>query len=352
MIITRTPFRVSFFGGGSDYPSYFSKFGGAVLGTTIDKYCWLIVRKSPPLGPRYKIVYSKVELCDSWNEIQHPAVKQVLADLGYVDGVEVYYTGDLPARTGIGSSSAFVVGLIKAITTLDKEYWAKNEDVGIEHWSAERIAEEATYIEQYLLHETVGCQDQLLCSYGGLNTIHFPVNSPPFITPVFRSESEYRKCATILERHLMLLYTGVQRAATDVAATYVDKLEEHKSVMFRLVDMVQEGKEILQSMAHGGNPDDFGLLLHEAWNLKKKLGSSISSPEIDSLYAKAIQMGAIGGKLLGAGGGGFLLLFVRPEQQHKIREALALPHVPFCLEGAGCQVIPDFDSKEVEVLAA
>lgn len=337
MLIAKTPLRISFLGGTSDYPSYYKEHGGAVLGTTIDQYCHLIVRRATQFG-RYKIVYSKVQECSSVYEIEHPAVRQVLLALGYIHPVEIYYTGDLPARSGMGSSSAFVVGLLKAITELDHDFWEANPDFGTGYWTPERIAKESIYIERQLLNETVGDQDQILCSFGGLNRITFYPDKPFQLEPVFRTALEYNLCANILERHLMLFYTGVERIASDVASAYVPKLNDHHSTLKKIVNLVDEGEEILQSMIHGSDPNYFGELLHQAWELKKSLGE-ISTPEVDEIYSKALKAGAVGGKLLGSGKGGFLLLFVRPEARHRMERVLALPEVKFSLEKMGSRII-------------
>lgn len=340
MIITRTPYRISFFGGGSDYPSWYAQHGGCVLGATINKYCWLTVRKPPPFGKPYKLIYSRTEECDCVGDIQHPAIRATIEDLGYRGEMELFHSSDLPARSGVGSSSAFVVGLINAIRTLypdeeDKKHLFSRWDV----------AREAMWIEQIMLNETVGSQDQILCSYGGFRIIDFPREGNPTGRDICKFQQEIESCARVLERHLLLFYTGIQRTASDVASGYVPDLTgEHEKTIRVLMEMVDEGAEIIRGISRGKSPDRFGVLLDRAWNVKKLL-KGVTTPEINSLYSKAYIAGALGGKIMGAGGGGFLLFYVPLDRQKAVREALkGLVEVPFKFEYDGSCVV--YNRKE------
>ncbi|MEW6246953.1 MAG: kinase [Nitrospirota bacterium] len=323
MIISRTPFRISFFGGGTDYPSWFRTHGGAVLGAAIDKYCYLTCRYLPPFFEhRFRIVYSKIEDRVAVADIEHPAVRTVLQFLGVTRGVEIHHDGDLPARSGMGSSSAFTVGLLHVLHAL------KGQMV-----SRQQLAEEAIHVEQGLLRETVGCQDQILAAYGGLNHISFLQNGTFSVRPVPLSASRVQE----LNEHLMLFYTGIQRTASQVADSYVSHLEERRRHLRIIKDLVDEGLSVLSS---GGSLVAFGELLHEAWEAKRSLSHMVSNDYVDELYAAARSAGAIGGKLTGAGGGGFLLLFVTPDARTSVRNRLnRLIHVPMSVASTGSQIV-------------
>jgi len=329
MIISRTPFRISFFGGGTDYPAWYRKHGGAVLATTIDKYCYITCRNLPPFFEhRYCVIYSKMEYCQTVDEIAHPAVREVLRYLNYARGVEIHHDGDLPARSGMGSSSAFTVGLLHAMYALKGQIASKNQ-----------LATESILIEQDLLRETVGSQDQVLAAYGGLNHISFLPNGEVSVKPVTIGPERMHE----LNSHLMLFYTGIKRTASNVAESYVNGIEERKRQLRIMKELVEESVAILNS-----NQDitHFGELLHEAWTAKRSLSSAVSNPEVDQLFAAALSAGALGGKLTGAGGGGFLLLFVPPERQQRVREKLnKLIHVPIKFDFAGSQII-FFDQEQ------
>ena len=329
MIITRTPFRVSFFGGGTDYPSWYRVYGGAVLGTTINKYCYISCRYLPPFFEhRFRIVYSKTETCRIIDEISHPAVREILRYLKINRGVEIHHDGDLPARSGLGSSSAFTVGLLNALYGL-KGHMA----------SQQQLATESVYIEQELLKEAVGSQDQTLAAYGGFNQILFMPNGEIWVRPMTLTKERVQE----LNDHLVLLYTGIKRTASDIAQSCLEDLQAKESQMHRLRLMVDEAIRIL-----AGNADicEFGKLLHEGWRAKQSLSPKVSNPYVGDLYSEAISAGAIGGKLIGAGGGGFMLLFVKPENRHRILERLnKLIHVPFKFENSGSQTI-FFDPEE------
>ena len=323
MVITRTPFRVSFFGGGTDYPGWFRKHGGAVLACGIDKYCYITMRYLPPFFPhRYRIVYSKTESCASVSEIQHPAVRAVCQQFCPDRGVEIHHDGDLPARSGMGSSSSFAVGLINAAHALTGNMISRMQ-----------LAREAIHLEQEVLGETVGCQDQVLASYGGLNFVRFEPSGEILIRPITISRERLRDFSS----HLMLFFTGVVRTSSEVANSYVPDIAKKEAQLASYVPMVEEASRILSST---GSLRPFGELLHRGWMAKRSLSPDISSPEIDGYIDTARKHGALGGKLLGAGGGGFLLLFAEPSAQPTVRESLAhLLEIPFEIDPLGSQII-------------
>jgi D-glycero-alpha-D-manno-heptose-7-phosphate kinase len=323
MIISRTPFRISFFGGGTDYPAWYRKHGGSVLATTIDKYCYITCRYLPPFFEhRICLVYSRMEYCQTIDEIQHPAVREVLRFLRFDRGVEIHHDGDLPARSGMGSSSAFTVGLLHAIHALQGRIAGKKQ-----------LAMESIRVEQDILNEAVGSQDQVLAAYGGLRHITFLNNGEISATPVTITPQR----AAELNSHVMLFYTGIKRTASQVAETYVNGIEDRKRQLRIMKDLVEEGISVLNSDNDIGA---FGELLHEAWQHKRSLSSAVSNPEVDALYADARDAGALGGKLTGAGGGGFLLLFVPPDRQAQVRDRLGrITHVPMKFEYSGSQII-------------
>jgi D-glycero-alpha-D-manno-heptose-7-phosphate kinase len=323
MIISRTPFRISFFGGGTDYPEWYRQHGGAVLATTIDKYCYINCRYLPPFFEhRICIVYSKVEHCQSIDEIQHPAVREALRYLGVQRGVEIHHDADIPARSGVGSSSAFTVGLLNALYALKGQMASKH-----------RLATESVHLEQEVLKETVGSQDQVLAAYGGLNHIRFLQNGEISVTPITVGAERVKELAS----HLMLCYTGIKRTASSIAATFVKGIDDRRRQLRVMKDLVDESISIIS-----GDQDilAFGELLHEAWLAKRSLSADISNSDVDALYDAARSAGAIGGKLIGAGGGGFFLLFVPPSKQRSVRERLnTLIQVPFKFDFSGSQII-------------
>ena len=329
MIISRTPFRISLFGGGTDYPEWYRKHGGSVLSTTIDKYCYITCRYLPPFFEhKYCIVYSRTEYCQTVNEIAHPSVREVLRFLNLRRGVEIHHDGDLPARSGMGSSSAFTVGLLNAL------YALKGQMVG-----KHRLATESIHIEQEILKETVGSQDQVLAAYGGLNHTIFHPNGEISVKPVTIA----RERLLDLNAHLMLFYTGIKRTAANIAKTYVNGIENRKRQLRITKDLVEEGISILTG---GDDIRALGELLHEAWQVKSSLSDSVSNSRVDDIYQQAISAGALGGKLTGAGGGGFLLLFAPPSAHKTIQEKLdRLIHVPFKFDFSGSQII-FFDQEE------
>lgn len=322
MIISRTPFRISFFGGGTDYPAWFKDHPGAVMATTIDKYCYISCRYLPPFFEhRSRIIYSKMEHVKQIDEIDHPAVREVLRFLSIHDGVEIHHDGDLPARTGLGSSSSFTVGLLNSLYALKGIMPTK-----------ERLAKEAIYVEQEMCKENVGCQDQMLAAYGGFNFIEFGGNNHLKVTPVTIPNSKLEE----LQNHIMLYFTGFSRNASEVAKHQVQNIPMKQKELKAMYDMVYYALEILNS----GNIKKFGELLHESWQIKRNLSDKISTSHIDDIYETARSAGALGGKLLGAGGGGFVLVFVPPEKQQRVKEKLKnLLQVPFKFENLGTQVI-------------
>jgi D-glycero-alpha-D-manno-heptose-7-phosphate kinase len=323
MIITRTPFRISFFGGGTDYPIWFREHGGAVLATTIDKYCYISCRYLPPFfGHKTRIAYSRIEETKSNSEIEHPAVRGVLQYLSVDDGLEIHHDGDLPARTGLGSSSAFTVGLLHSLYALRHRMPSKAE-----------LARVAIHIEQEVLQEAVGCQDQVMAAHGGLCRVNFFQNGEIGYTPIVMNPERLAQ----FQDHLLLYFTGFSRTASEIAKEQIERTKQRRVELFAMLQLVQEGVSVLV-----GDRDlsGFGELLHEAWMVKRSLTSKISTPMIDDIYGAAQRAGALGGKLLGAGGGGFMLLFAKPEMHAQIKAALpGLLEVPFRFEGLGSQIV-------------
>ncbi len=322
MIISRTPFRMSFFGGGTDYNGWFNEHKGAVLATTIDKYCYITCRYLPPFfDHKSRIIYSKMEHVQRVSEIDHPSVREVLRFLKIKEGIEIHHDGDLPARTGLGSSSSFTVGLLNSLYALKGRMTTK-----------EQLAKEAIFIEQNMIKENVGCQDQMLAAYGGFNFIEFGGQHHLRVQPVTVPMEKI----VLLQNHLMLFFTGFSRTASQIAAHQIKNIPNKKPELERMYEMAFEALEIL----NGKNLLKFGKLLDESWKLKRTLSDKISTSHIDDLYRVAIRAGATGGKLLGAGGGGFVLLFVQPHKQPKVREALKrLLEVPIKFENLGSQII-------------
>ncbi|WP_136514971.1 GHMP family kinase ATP-binding protein [Geomonas edaphica] len=323
MIISRTPYRISFFGGGTDYPAWYLKHGGTVLATAIDKYCYLTCRYLPPFFEhKYRAVWSKIENCQQIAEIEHPAIREILRFMKMSRGVEIHHVGDLPARSGMGSSSTFTVGLLHALYALRGYMPTKHQ-----------LAMESIEIEQELIKETVGSQDQVLAAYGGFNQLIFHRNGEISVRPVVLTSDRVQE----LNSHLMLFYSGIKRTAADVASTYVNDLDDKKRQLRIMKDLVDEGISLLNSSQ---DIKGFGDLLHESWQAKRSLSASISNEHVDLIYEKARKAGAIGGKIAGAGGGGFMLLFAPPERHQKIKSALGnMINVPFKFDFTGSQII-------------
>lgn len=322
MIISRTPYRVSFFGGGTDYPAWYHRYGGRVLSTTIDKYCYISCRYLPPFFDiRHRVVWSHIETVQSIQEILHPAVREGLGFLGFTDaaGVEVHHQGDLPARAGMGSSSSFAVGLILALKALRAETVDRHD-----------LARLAIQFEQDRLGDNVGSQDQIAAVYGGLNVIDFATDGGFRVTPL--QHAPVRR----LEQRLMLFYTGMCRLASRVAADVIANIPDRTAELHRMRALVDEAVAALTA----GDLDSFGLMMDESWNLKRQLSHLVSNPHIDQIYARAKRAGAVGGKLLGAGTSGFMLFYVPPDRQDAVRDELReLLHVPFRFETSGATLL-------------
>jgi len=335
MIISRTPFRISFFGGGTDYPAWFRENGGAVLATTINKYCYITCRYLPPFFEhKYRVAYSKIEYAKETTDIQHPAVREAVKFIGLNSGVEIHHDADLPARSGLGSSSSFMVGLLNVLHALKGEMIDKR-----------KLAEEAIFIEQDLIKENVGCQDQILAAFGGFNIVSFTKSKQIDIQPVTLNRNKLND----LLGHLMLYFTGFTRTASEIASEQIKNTPNKVSELRTMHQMVYEAASILNGKSH---MSEFGKLLHESWLIKKTLSYKISNDVIDDLYESGRKAGAIGGKLLGAGGGGFLLLFVEPEKQPAVREKLKNKLIiPFSFENSGSTIIfyqPDQQESNVQ----
>jgi D-glycero-alpha-D-manno-heptose-7-phosphate kinase len=323
MVITQTPVRISFFGGGTDYPVWFQEHGGAVLATSIDKYIYTSCRPLPPFHEhKHRIIYSKMEYVRTIDEIVHPAVREVFRHMRMEEGIELHHDSDLPARSGMGSSSSFVLGLLHALHALRGELVDR-----------EKLAQESIYVEQQLIGENVGCQDQVIAAFGGFNRIQFHSGGGFAVHPMTIKAERIAE----LHSHLMLLYTGHNRVASQVAAHQIRNTPNRSVELKAMRDMVDEGVKILSSNA---SMADFGRLLHEGWQLKRKMSDKVSNSEIDEIYAAGLSAGALGGKLLGAGGGGFMLFFVPPEKQHAVRERLQqLLSVRFNFENGGSRIL-------------
>ena len=324
MIITKTPFRISFFGGGTDYPVWYEEHGGAVLSTTIDKYCYITCRYLPPFfAHKTRLVWSKVETVQDADELEHPSARAVIKHLNIDGGLEIHHDADLPARSGLGASSSFTVGLLNALYALKGESPDK-----------EQLAREAIHLEQKVLKENVGAQDQAAAAFGGFNKIEFSLPKGMAVRPVSVNAEKLQS----LQSHLMLVFTGLARSASEVAAEQIKNTKHKTEELHSMREIVEQAVQILHRSS--ADLDDFGRLLHETWQLKRGLSSKITNPTIDGIYAAARQAGALGGKLLGAGGGGFMLFYADPAAHAKIREKTkGFLHVPFQFETAGSQVI-------------
>jgi D-glycero-alpha-D-manno-heptose-7-phosphate kinase len=324
MIITRTPLRVSFFGGGTDYPVWYREHGGAVLSTAIDKCCYITCRRLPPFFDyRSRVSYSKVENVISNDSIEHPAVRGCLKFLGVSEGVEIHHVADLPARTGLGTSSAFTVGLLLGLYALKERMRDKHA-----------LAQDAIHVEQEVLGEAVGAQDQVIAAYGGFNRINFHTDGTIDVKPLLAPSSRIGD----LQNHLVLFFTGFARFASEIATEQVKQTPKRQTELTAMFQMVDEAEKIVAD-SHGPI-EDFGRLLHEGWQLKKSLTNKITNPIIDEIYDAGRSAGAIGGKLLGAGGGGFMLFFVPPHRREEVIQRLQkLLCVPFAASARGSQVI-------------
>jgi D-glycero-alpha-D-manno-heptose-7-phosphate kinase len=315
---------MSFFGGGTDYPAWYAEHGGAVLATSINKYCYITCRYLPPFFEhKHRIVHSLIENVQHVDEIKHPAVRAILGWAGCERGLEIHHDGDLPARSGLGSSSSFTVGLVHALATMEGRYASK-----------EALAKDAIHIEQHVIGENVGSQDQVSAAYGGFNRIDFHRNGSFSTAPVVLRPERLAD----FQNHLMLCFTGFSRIASEVAKSQIDNFSKRESQLIRMREMVEEAIIVLQDERLPIT--EIGKLMHEGWLLKRSLSDKVSTDAIDFLYEEALRAGASGGKIMGAGGGGFLLLVVRPELQDQVRERLKhLIHVPFQFEDSGSRVV-------------
>lgn len=324
MIITRTPLRISFFGGGTDLPGYYRQYGGEVLSTTIDKYLYITCRHMPPFWDyKHRLVYgSKTELVSQLDEIEHPAIRETLRFLKIKYGVDLHYNTDIPARSGIGSSSAFTVGLLNALNGLEGRISSKH-----------RLLLDSIYIEQSMIGEPVGAQDQTAAAYGGFNHILFRKDGEIEVHPVTISEKRRDE----LNRHLLMVFTGFQRYSKDIEGEKIKNISHNIHNLDSMKRYVEDSIEILNT---GRDIREFGYLLNETWERKKKLAESVTDERINQMYQKGIKNGAIGGKLLGAGGGGFMLFFVEPEKREALIRAMkGYICIPILFESTGSQVI-------------
>ena len=322
MIITKTPFRMSFFGGGTDMPCFFEKHRGAVLSTSFDKYVYVTVRHLPRFFDyTTELIYSKSERISKIDDMEHPMVRNAMKMLDMKE-LHIAYDADLPARSGLGTSSTFAVGLLNAFYCLKGKYRSKKQ-----------LADDAIYLERTLCNEAGGWQDQIAASFGGLNRIDFDANGY-HVNPVIIDSDRKKQ----LNDNLMLFFTGFKRYSADIQKSTVASIQDKQKQLFQMLDLVDAAQHILEN--NESDLDEFGRLLDVTWRLKRQTGSTISSDSIDALYENGIQAGALGGKLLGAGGGGFLLFYVQPEKQENVRKALSnLMEVPFKFERSGTRVI-------------
>jgi D-glycero-alpha-D-manno-heptose-7-phosphate kinase len=323
MVITSTPLRISFFGGGTDYPVWYRQYGGSVLATTINKCCYITCRRLPPFFEYHsRISYTKVENVRRNDAIEHPSVRGCLQFLGIDEGLEIQHVADLPARTGLGTSSAFTVGLLLGLYALQDRMRDKRA-----------LAADAIHVEQELLQEAVGAQDQVSAAYGGFNRINFHTDDSIEVKRVLTAPSRLAE----LEQHLALYFTGFARTASEIAQEQVRMTPQRKHELNNMLQLVNEAESIVTT---SGSLDEFGRLLHESWKIKRSLTQRITNASIDEIYEAGITAGALGGKLLGAGGGGFMLFFVPPERRQDLRERLKkLLCVPFSFSNRGSSVV-------------
>jgi D-glycero-alpha-D-manno-heptose-7-phosphate kinase len=321
MIATQSPFRLSFFGGGTDYKPFFDEHGGSVLSTTFDKYAYVTLRRCPPFFEYHtQVRYSKTESVRRTEDIEHPLVRNCMLYMR-LHNLSIAYDADLPARTGLGSSSSFAVGLLQAMHAMQGKYVSKH-----------KLAKEAIHVERALCMESGGWQDQIAASFGGFNRIDFDA-SGFHVSPVIVS----RKRRAELEKHLLMFFTGISRMSDKVASAQSAAIKDKTAELLEMKKLVDDAERILVS---DGDIGEFGRLLDYTWQLKRGLTKEISTDFIDDVYKTAKDNGALGGKLMGAGGGGFMVLFAEPELQSNIRNALKdLVHVPFSFENDGSKII-------------
>ncbi len=330
MIIVQTPFRMSFFGGGTDFPAYYEQYGGKVLSTSIDKYCYHTLRYFPQFFPyKNQFTYSRIERFDSYDEIEHPVVREALRYLN-VEKIQISYDADLPARSGLGTSSSFTVGLLNGLHALRGEFVDKMS-----------LAKEAVYVERELCGESGGIQDQLAAAFGGLNKMIFSAGGIE-VNPVVVDGRRKQ----LLRDHLMLFFTGFERNSGEIVKEQIQKTAGNVGGLQEMCALVDEAEAVLVGK---GDICEFGRMLDYSWQLKRKLSTQVSNDEIDAIYERAKRAGAIGGKLLGAGAGGFMLLFVEPDRQTAVKEALNdLMNVPVAFETSGTKVIYYRPAQELQ----
>lgn len=323
MIITRTPYRISFLGGGTDHPAWYEQNGGAVLSASINKYCYISCRFLPPFFKhKHRIVYSTQEEVNKIDDIDHPSVRESLRYVGLKQGLEIHHDGDLPAMSGLGSSSSFTVGLLHALYGLKGEIKNKRQ-----------LALDAIHVEQNMIGEKVGSQDQTIAAFGGFNKIDFGGDQKIAVTPITISANRLNE----FQNYLLLFFSDFSRKASEIEAEKLKRFKDKNTELKAMAAMAEEGVSILKN---NENLNDFGKLLHEGWKIKRSLAPIVSTSKIDNMYTAGIRAGAIGGKLLGAGGGGFMLLFAPPERHKKIKEKLnKFLSVPFRIEYSGSQII-------------
>jgi D-glycero-alpha-D-manno-heptose-7-phosphate kinase len=330
MIITSTPLRISFFGGGTDYPVWYREHGGSVLSTAIDKRCYITVRHLPPFFEHHsRVSYSRVESVAKNEQIEHPSVRECLRFMGIEEGVEIHHVADLPARTGLGTSSAFTVGLLLGLYGLKEKMRDKHA-----------LATDAIHVEQDLIEEAVGSQDQVSAAYGGFNRINFNTDGSIEVRRVLGQDRLNQ-----LEQNLALFFTGFSRTASEIACEQMRITPHKKNELNMMLQLTNEAEAIIPNPKR--SLDDFGRLMHESWQIKRTLTNKISNANIDEIYETGLQAGALGGKLLGAGGGGFMLFYVPPERRKELRAKLKnLLCVPFGFSNKGSHVVV-YEPEEV-----
>lgn len=321
MIITQTPFRMSFFGGGTDFPDFYREHGGAVISTTFDKYCYVNVRHLPRFFDySTELSYARTERVKRVEDIEHPAIREAMKHLDMHE-IRLTYEADLPARSGLGTSSSFAVGMLNAFYALKGKYADKR-----------KLADDAIFLERVLCNESGGVQDQIAASFGGMNRINFNAEGYT-VNPVIISPERKK----LLNRNLMLFFTGFSRFSSDIQVAAEKNLKSKQNQLLEMLSLVHDAEKILTSKT---DLEEFGRLLDYTWQLKRGITDKVSTDSIDAVYSRALQAGATGGKLLGAGGGGFLLFYVDPDKQENVRKALEnLLYVPFEFENGGTRVI-------------
>lgn len=322
MVITQTPFRMSFFGGGTDFPGFYNEHGGAVISTTFDKYCYVNVRHLPPFFEySTELSYSKIERVKNIDEINHPSIRECMRYLDMRD-IRLTYEADLPAKSGLGTSSSFAVGMLNAFYSLKGKYKSKRE-----------LADDAIYLERELCNEAGGVQDQIAVAFGGFNRIDFSADGYQ-VTPVVMSNERKE----ILNDNLMMFFTGFSRFSSDIQTSTQAVLKDKTAQLLEMYSLVDTAQGILTDK--NSDLNDFGRLLDHTWKLKRGITTRISTNSLDEIYEKAMSAGALGGKLLGAGGGGFFVFYVEPEKRKSVMQALdKLLYIPFRFEDSGTRVI-------------